>query len=60
MNADQFGNYIAGFEGAAYEESYFWTTGMITAQHNPLGPQAIMHLTRPYENVRCLGTLFIY
>jgi hypothetical protein len=60
MNADQFGNYNAGFEGVAYDESYFWTTGMITAQHHPLGPKAIMHLTRLYENVRCPGTIFIY
>jgi RHS repeat-associated protein len=32
MNADQFGNYIAGFEGAAYDQNYFWTTGGLTAQ----------------------------
>ena len=32
MNADQFGNYMAGFEGAAYDHFYFWTTGLITAQ----------------------------
>jgi RHS repeat-associated protein len=32
LNADQFGNYIAGFEGAAYDQNYFWTTGAIWAE----------------------------
>ncbi len=27
MNASQFGNYLAGFEGAAYDYQYRWTTG---------------------------------
>lgn len=31
MNAWQFGNYIAGFQGAAYDEKYFWTTGAVKA-----------------------------
>ncbi len=31
-NADQFGNYIAGFEGAAYDNYYFWTTGAFVAE----------------------------
>ena len=32
LDANQFGNYIAGFEGAAYDQNYFWTTGALTAQ----------------------------
>jgi hypothetical protein len=32
MNGFQFGNYIAGFEGAAYDQEYFWTTGAIWAE----------------------------
>ena len=27
MNADDFANYVAGFQGAAYDREYFWTTG---------------------------------
>jgi RHS repeat-associated protein len=32
MDAAQFGNFIAGFQGAAYDHYYFWTTGTIWAQ----------------------------
>jgi hypothetical protein len=32
MDADQFANYVAGFQGAAYDSYYFWTTGMFFAE----------------------------
>ena len=32
MNAAQMGNFIAGFEGAAYDRKYFWTTGALWAE----------------------------
>jgi hypothetical protein len=32
MDAWQFGNYVAGFQGGAYDERYFWTTGAIWAE----------------------------
>ena len=32
MSADDFANYVAGFQGAAYDEKFFWTTGFIWAE----------------------------
>jgi len=46
MNADQFGNYVAGFQGAAYDHYYFWTTGAFTAQASVEAVGIYYHLTR--------------
>jgi hypothetical protein len=45
MNAGEFGNYIAGFEGAAYDQYYFWTTGAVNAQTLVEGARIYYHIT---------------
>jgi hypothetical protein len=44
MNADQFANYMAGFQGAAYDSYYFWSTGLLFAQFNVKLPGVLYHL----------------
>jgi RHS repeat-associated protein len=43
-NAGQFGNYVAGFQGAAYDQKYFWTTGAIWAETAVKGFGILYHI----------------
>lgn len=44
MNADQMGNFIAGFEGAMYDAEYFNTTGGGNAEGAVMLGGVIYHL----------------
>ena len=46
LDADHMANFIAGFEGAAYDHYYFWTTGAIWAQGAVEGGGILYHLVK--------------
>jgi RHS repeat-associated protein len=45
MDADHFANYVAGFQGAAYDDAFYWTTGFIWAETAVKGAGILYHIT---------------
>jgi RHS repeat-associated protein len=45
LNADQMGNFMAGYQAGAYDKYYFWTTGAIWAQGSVDAAGVLYHLT---------------
>ncbi len=45
LNADQMGNFMAGYQSGVYDSYYFWTTGAIWAQGSVDAAGILYHLT---------------
>lgn len=45
MDSDHFGNYMAGFQAAAYDDAFYWTTGFIWAEAINKTAGVLYHVT---------------
>lgn len=45
FNADQMGNFMAGYQAGVYDKNYFWTTGAIWAQGSVDAAGVLYHMT---------------